>query len=46
LDADGLVGRRDPRAARAGGMRREAAALPRGPFERLTDRLHQRYRWR
>ena len=29
-----------------GGMRREAAALPRAPFERVTDRLHQRYGWR
>jgi hypothetical protein len=29
-----------------GGMRREAAALPRQPFERVTDRLHQRYGWR
>jgi PemK-like, MazF-like toxin of type II toxin-antitoxin system len=28
------------------GMRREAAALPREPFERVTDRLHQRYGWR
>jgi hypothetical protein len=28
-----------------GGMRREAAALPREPFERVTDRLHQRYGW-
>jgi len=28
------------------GMRREAAALPREPFERVTDRLHQRYDWR
>jgi len=27
-------------------MRREAAALPREPFERVTDRLHQRYGWR
>jgi hypothetical protein len=26
-----------------GGMRREAAALPREPFERVTDRLRQRY---
>jgi dihydrofolate reductase len=25
------------------GMRREAAALPRDPFERVTGRLHQRY---
>jgi hypothetical protein len=29
-----------------GGMRREAAALPREPFERVTARLHQRYGWR
>jgi hypothetical protein len=29
-----------------GGMRREAAALPREPFERVTDRLRQRYGWR
>jgi hypothetical protein len=29
-----------------GGMRREAAALPRAAFERVTDRLHQRYGWR
>ncbi|HTQ93146.1 MAG TPA: type II toxin-antitoxin system PemK/MazF family toxin [Streptosporangiaceae bacterium] len=29
-----------------GGMRREAAALPREPFERVTGRLHQRYGWR
>jgi PemK-like, MazF-like toxin of type II toxin-antitoxin system len=29
-----------------GGMRREAAALPREPFEQVTDRLHQRYGWR
>jgi hypothetical protein len=29
-----------------GGMRREAAALPREPFERVADRLHQRYGWR
>ena len=29
-----------------GGMRREAAALPREPFERVTDRLHLRYGWR
>jgi hypothetical protein len=28
------------------GMRREAAALPRAPFERVTGRLHQRYGWR
>ena len=27
------------------GMRREAAALPREPFERVTERLHQRYGW-
>jgi hypothetical protein len=31
---------------REGGMRREAAALAREPFERVTDRLHQRYGWR
>jgi hypothetical protein len=31
---------------REGGMRREAAALPREPFERVTDQLHQRYGWR
>ena len=31
---------------REGGMRREAAALSREPFERVTDRLHQRYGWR
>jgi len=31
---------------REGGMRREAAALPRDPFERVTGRLHQRYGWR
>jgi hypothetical protein len=31
---------------REGGMRREAAALPREPFERVTKRLHQRYGWR
>jgi PemK-like, MazF-like toxin of type II toxin-antitoxin system len=31
---------------REGGMRREAAALPREPFERVTRRLHQRYGWR
>src|SRR5215472_13009603 len=29
-----------------GGMRREAAALPREPFEQVTNRLHQRYGWR
>ena len=29
-----------------GGMRREAAALPREPFERVTGRLYQRYGWR
>ena len=29
-----------------GGMRREASALPREPFERVTGRLHQRYGWR
>ena len=29
-----------------GGMRREASALPREPFERVTDRLRQRYGWR
>ena len=29
-----------------GGMRREAAALPREPFERVTGRLQQRYGWR
>jgi PemK-like, MazF-like toxin of type II toxin-antitoxin system len=29
-----------------GGMRREAAALPRQPFEQVTDRLQQRYGWR
>ena len=29
-----------------GGMRRESTALPRGPFEQVTDRLHQRYGWR
>lgn len=28
-----------------GGMRRESAALPREPFERVTDRLRQRYGW-
>jgi hypothetical protein len=27
-------------------MRREAVALPREPFERVTGRLHQRYGWR
>ena len=31
---------------REGGMRREAAALPREPFERVTKRLHQHYGWR
>jgi hypothetical protein len=31
---------------REGGMRREAAALPREPFERVAHRLHQRYGWR
>ena len=30
----------------AGGMRREAAALPREPFERVTGQLRQRYGWR
>jgi hypothetical protein len=29
-----------------GGMRREAAALPREPFERVAGRLRQRYGWR
>ncbi|CAJ59501.1 conserved hypothetical protein [Frankia alni ACN14a] len=29
-----------------GGMRRESSALPREPFERVTDRLRQRYGWR
>ena len=29
-----------------GGMRREAAALPRESFERVTSRLHERYGWR
>jgi hypothetical protein len=29
-----------------GGMRREASALPREPFERVASRLHQRYGWR
>ena len=29
-----------------GGMRREAAALPREPFERVTSGLQQRYGWR
>ena len=29
-----------------GGMRGESAALPREPFERVTDRLRQRYGWR
>jgi PemK-like, MazF-like toxin of type II toxin-antitoxin system len=28
------------------GMRREAAALPRAPFDQVKDRLHQRYGWR
>jgi hypothetical protein len=28
-----------------GGMRREAATLPREPFEQVTDRLQQRYGW-
>jgi hypothetical protein len=28
------------------GMRREAAALPREPFEWVAHRLHQRYGWR
>jgi hypothetical protein len=51
----GRVGRRAPavlvnldRVIRVheGGMRREAAALPRDPFERVTGRLHQRYGWR
>jgi hypothetical protein len=28
------------------GMRREAASLPREPFERVTGRLQQRYGWR
>jgi hypothetical protein len=27
------------------GMRREAAALPREPFERVKDRLQERYGW-
>ncbi|WP_101831398.1 type II toxin-antitoxin system PemK/MazF family toxin [Frankia canadensis] len=27
------------------GMRRESTALPREPFERVTDRLSQRYGW-
>jgi hypothetical protein len=31
---------------REGGMRREAAALPREPFELVTGRLRQRYGWR
>jgi PemK-like, MazF-like toxin of type II toxin-antitoxin system len=31
---------------REGGMRREAAALPREPFALVTDRLRQRYGWR
>ncbi|HEX3712799.1 MAG TPA: type II toxin-antitoxin system PemK/MazF family toxin [Trebonia sp.] len=30
----------------AGGMRREAAALPREAFEQVTGRLQQRYGWR
>ncbi|CAO5236201.1 PemK-like protein [Frankia sp. AgKG'84/4] len=29
-----------------GGMRRESAALAREPFERVTDRLRERYGWR
>ncbi|MCK9902801.1 growth inhibitor PemK [Parafrankia colletiae] len=29
-----------------GGMRRESTALSREPFERVTDRLRQRYGWR
>ena len=29
-----------------GGMRREATALSREPFERVTGRLQQRYGWR
>ncbi|MEX5635039.1 type II toxin-antitoxin system PemK/MazF family toxin [Parafrankia sp. FMc2] len=29
-----------------GGMRREATALSREPFEQVTDRLRQRYGWR
>lgn len=28
------------------GMRREASALPHEPFERVADRLRQRYGWR
>jgi hypothetical protein len=31
---------------RQGGMRREAAAVPREPFEQVAGRLHQRYGWR
>ncbi|HEX4829871.1 MAG TPA: type II toxin-antitoxin system PemK/MazF family toxin [Trebonia sp.] len=31
---------------RQGGMRREAAALPREPFERVAGELRQRYGWR
>jgi hypothetical protein len=31
---------------REGGMRREAAALPREPFEEVTSRLRERYGWR
>ncbi len=31
---------------REGGMRREAAALPRAAFEQVTTRLHERYGWR
>src|ERR1700735_3997842 len=30
---------------RGGGRRGEAPPLPREPFERVTDRLHQRYGW-
>ena len=29
-----------------GGMRREAAALPRAPFDEVKERLQQRYGWR
>jgi hypothetical protein len=29
-----------------GGMRREAAALPREAFDRVKDRLRERYGWR
>ncbi len=29
-----------------GGKRREAAALPREPFEQVTTRLRHRYGWR